>query len=165
MNNVENNRIAIVPGSFDPITFGHIDIVNRALLQYDTVILAIMINSSKKYMFTMKQRECIAKAAFWDNPRVKVITSEGMLWKLAKDVGACAIVKGYRNETDLAYEQAMAQFNAEHYPNAKTVLLPSEDDLSDLSSTVVRQSLRDGTSLSQYLPKKAIDVIERILSK
>ena len=158
-------KIAIVPGSFDPITYGHLSLVKEALKDYDKVYVAVMINEKKEYCFTLSERKEIAEAAINGLERVEVISSEGMLWQLAKDLGAVAIVRGYRNENDLAYEQAMAQFNAEHYPNAKTILLPSEDELSDLSSTVVRQSLRNGSSLSQYLPENAIATIKRILSK
>ncbi len=163
--NDSSKKIAIVPGSFDPITYGHLSLVKEALKDYDKIYVAVMINADKEYCFTLSQRQEIAEAALDGMERVEVISSEGMLWQLAKDLGAVAIVRGYRNDTDLAYEQAMAQFNAKHYPSAKTVLLPSEDELSDLSSTVVRQSLRNGSSLSQYLPKKAIATIERILSK
>ena len=98
-----NKRIAIVPGSFDPITYGHIDIVQRAAEEYDHVYLAVMINREKSYMFTIEQRKRIALAAVAKLPNVEVISSEGMLWELAKELQACTIVKGYRNEVDLNY--------------------------------------------------------------
>ena len=157
--------IAVVPGSFDPITLGHVDIVKRALEKYETVVLAIMINPKKNYMFTMEQRERIAKAALSKFPRARVITSEGMLWKLALDLGACAIVKGYRDEKDLAYEEEMAQFNFEHNPNAPTVLLRSADDLELVSSTVVRERIRNGEDLKKLLPQSAIDEINKIIAR
>ena len=163
MSEMKDKRIAIVPGSFDPITLGHIDIVKRAAKDYDTVILAIMINSQKKYMFTMQQRERIAKAALSDIPNVKVITSEGMLWQLALDVNACAIVKGYRDEKDLAYENEMAKFNLEHNPNAPTVLLRSSDNLENISSTRVREKILNGEPLDSLLPQSAIDEINKII--
>ena len=163
MTDLLNKKIAIVPGSFDPITLGHIDIVKRAAKDYDEVILAIMINPQKKYMFTMQQRERIARAALADIPNVKVITSEGMLWRLAMELNACAIVKGYRNEKDLAYENDMAKFNFEHNPNAKTILLKSSDEFEDISSTRVREKILNGESLNALLPKKAIDEINKII--
>ena len=163
MNEELIKGIAVVPGSFDPITLGHIDIVKRALEEYETVVLAIMINPKKNYMFTMEQRERIAKAALSEFPRARVITSEGMLWKLALDLNACAIVKGYRDEKDLAYEKEMAQFNFEHNPNAPTVLLRSADDLELVSSTVVRERIRNGEDLIKLLPQKAIDEINKII--
>ncbi len=163
MNEELIKGIAVVPGSFDPITLGHIDIVKRALEEYETVVLAIMINPKKNYMFTMEQRERIAKAALSEFPRARVITSEGMLWKLALDLNACAIVKGYRDEKDLAYEKEMAQFNFEHNPNAPTVLLRSADDLELVSSTIVRERIRNGEDLIKLLPQKAIDEINKII--
>lgn len=160
MNN--NKKIAVVPGSFDPITNGHIDIVKRALEKYDIVYLAVMINPSKKYMFTLEQREKIAAAALKDLKNVRVISSDGMLWELALSLNACAIVKGYRNETDLKYEMEMAEFNNSHNPNAPTVLLKSDEELTNLSSTKIREMILKGQSLDKYLPSSAIDEIGKI---
>ena len=134
-------RIAIVPGSFDPITNGHLDILRRAASEYEVVYLAVMINASKQYLFSIEQRTEIAKAATSDIKNVKVISSEGMLWSLAKELDADAIVKGYRNQTDYAYELEMAKFNEEHYPLAKTVLLKADPKLEALSSTALREKL------------------------
>ena len=125
-----SQKIAIVPGSFDPITCGHLSLIQKALESYDKVYVAVMINPAKEYLFTIDQRKEIAQAALDGMERVEVITSEGMLWQLAYDLGATAIVKGYRNEVDLAYEESMARFNAEHNPEAKTVLLRSSEELS-----------------------------------
>ncbi len=147
--------VAIVPGSFDPITYGHLDLVERASKQYDKVYLAVMVNPQKKYMFTMDQRCQIADAAIRPFSNVEVISSEGMLWRLAKDLDACAIVKGYRNETDLAYEQSMAKFNREHNPDAETVLLESKSDLLNVSSTVVRERILKKESLAELMPPEA----------
>ena len=163
MNAPIKKRIALIPGSFDPITYGHIDIVKRALDEYDAVIVAIMINPNKKYMFTMQQRERIAKAALAEFPDVKVISSEGMLWKLALDLNACAIVKGYRNEKDLEYENEMARFNTEHNPNAHTVLFKSSEELENISSTKAREKILNGESLKKLLPDAAIEEINKII--
>lgn len=158
-------RIAIVPGSFDPITLGHLDIVSRASRQYDQVYLAVMINREKKYMFTLSQRQTMAEAAVRGMARVTVISSEGMLWELARSLGACAIVKGYRNETDWAYEQKMAEYNRLHYPLAETVLLPSDDTLAQISSTAVRAKILERRDLSAYLPQAVIDEIYKIIPR
>ena len=148
-------KIAIVPGSFDPITYGHLDLIERASKEYDTVYVAVMINASKQYMFTLEQRRLIAEAAVRSIPNARVISSEGMLWKLALDLGASAIVKGYRNETDLAYEKQMAEFNEAHNPNAKTVLLESKSNLLLVSSTVVREKISKQEGLSELMPPEA----------
>ncbi|MBP3314822.1 MAG: pantetheine-phosphate adenylyltransferase [Clostridia bacterium] len=157
-----NQRIAVVPGSFDPITNGHIDVIRRATELYDKVFVAVMINDQKKYRFTLEEREAIARAALEGLERVEVISSRGWLWELAKDIGACAIVKGYRNETDLEYEQKMAEFNKEHNPDAETVLLKASDGLETLSSTVVRERMLNDEQIDGLLPEKAIELIKKL---
>jgi len=157
-------KIAIVPGSFDPITYGHIDIVKRVQKDYDVVYLAVMINANKEYMFTLEQREKIAKAALRGYENVKVISSDGMLWELALKLNACAIIKGYRNEADLKYELEMAEFNKVHNPKAKTILLKSNESLSDLSSTKVRSMISNNADISAYMPHNAIEEIYKIQS-
>ena len=165
MSEACKKKAAIVPGSFDPITYGHVALVKEAVARYERVYVAVMINSAKQYLFTMEERVAIAKAALADLPGVEVISSEGMLWKLAEDLCADGIVKGYRNEQDLAYEREMAAFNMSHNPNAPTELLPSEEALASLSSTVVRERIQNGASLDGYLPNGAIAVIETIKSE
>lgn len=157
-------RIAIVPGSFDPITTGHLDIIRRASESYDEIVVAVMINRSKEYLFTMEQRERLTRIATASMDRVRVISSEGMLWKLAEDLGACAIVKGYRNKTDYAYEMEMADYNRAHNPKAETVLLQADERLCEVSSTVVREALKKGMDLSVYLPQAVAEEIAQILS-
>lgn len=159
----ELSKIAIVPGSFDPITLGHMDIVERAAEMYDTVYLAVMINAEKKYMFSLEQRTKIAEASVKHLSNVRVISSEGMLWELAKSLAACAIVKGVRNETDLAYEKMMAEYNSAHYPAAETVLLAAKEEYLHLSSTLVRDKILERSSLSGLLPDAAITEIQKIL--
>lgn len=165
MNSNDVKRIAIVPGSFDPITYGHLDIVQRAASMYDHVYLAVMINSQKQYMFTIEQRKRIAMAAVKPLSNVEVISSEGMLWELAKKLNACAIVKGYRNDVDLAYEKNMADYNRRYYPQAETVLLPSDPKLLQLSSTLVRERIINRQDLTPFLPRASIDEIYKILPR
>ncbi len=154
--------IAIVPGSYDPITLGHLDIVKRALLQYDEVVLAVMNNDAKLYMFDMAARAEMARRATCDLARVRVVADSGMLVDLFDRVGADAIVKGVRNEKDLAYEQEMAAYNLAKNPRAKTVLLEAASELSDLSSTRVRTFLKEGKIPTGLLPQ---GVIEYLLEK
>ena len=155
-------RIAVVPGSFDPITNGHIDVICRATELYDKVFVAVMINDQKNYRFTLEEREAIARAALEGLERVEVISSRGWLWELAKSLGACAIVKGYRNETDLEYEQKMAEFNKAHNPYAETVLLKASDGLETLSSTVVRERMLNDEQIDGLIPEKAIELIKKL---
>ena len=155
-------RIAIVPGSFDPITKGHLDIINKAAQSYDRVYVAVMINPKKEYMFSIEERERIAKACIDENKNVSVISSDGWLWELARDLGACAIVKGYRNDKDLVYEQEMAKFNSEHYPQAETILLKSDEELINVSSTLVRERLAAKLPIDDIVPEKAINIINEL---
>ena len=162
---MEKKKIAIVPGSFDPITVGHIDIAKRAAALYDEVYVAVMINREKSYMFTIEQRKRIAEAGLRGIPNVSVIASEGMLWALAKELGACAIVKGYRNEKDLVYEQTMADFNRAHYPEAETILLKSDERLMEVSSTAVRAKILERGDLKPFLPVEVINEIYKIIPR
>lgn len=155
-------RIAIVPGSFDPITNGHLYIINKAAQEYQTVYVAIMINPKKSYMFDIEERKIIATAATKGISNVKVISSEGWLWKLAVELDANAIVKGYRNDIDLEYEKDMAKFNEEHAPNTKTVLIKADPSLRELSSTAIREKIVNEISLEGYLPEDAITEIKKI---
>ena len=159
-----NKTIAIVPGSFDPITYGHLDIASRAAELYDVVYLAVMINPEKSYMFTLDQRVSIAQKALEEYDNVEVISSEGMLWELAKNLCADAIVKGYRNEIDYQYEMDMSKFNSEHYPQAKTILLKAKSDLESISSTNVRERILNGKPITDCLPQNAVKEIKRFIS-
>ena len=161
----DGKTIAVVPGSFDPITYGHVDVIKRAAELYDTVFVAVMINDQKKYLFTIEERELIARLAVEDVSNVEVISSEGMLWKLTEELCADAIVKGYRNDVDYEYEQKMAELNAKHNPNAKTVLLKAADGLELVSSTAVRKKISQGESIDMLLPPKAAETVKDILSK
>ncbi len=161
---MKNKTVAIVPGSFDPITYGHIDIIKRAAAMYDKVYVAVMINDQKKYLFDIEEREQIALLAVQGMENVSVISSSGMLWKLAEDLGANALVKGYRNSTDYEYEQKMAEFNENHNPRAKTVLLKADEHLTDISSTAVREKIARGDSIYDCMPQSAADEVNKILS-
>ena len=158
-------RIAILPGSFDPITVGHVKIIEKALLEYDRVYVAVMINNQKKYMFNLEQRESIAKAALKKLERVIVISSEDWLWKLSRELGVCAIVKGYRNETDLKYEKEMAKFNEEKNPDCKTVFVKADEEFLTVSSTLVREHIIQGKPINQLVPEGAIEEIYKITEK
>jgi pantetheine-phosphate adenylyltransferase len=164
---VSNQRIAVVPGSFDPMTNGHIAIVKRAAELYDIVYVAVMINDKKQYMFSLEQREEIAKACLdsLDNKKIRVISSRDWLWHLCSELNACAIVKGYRNDVDLKYENEMAEFNRSHYPKAETVLLKADDSMTDLSSTLIRDKILNSEDFSNFMPQKAVEIIKKIKPK
>ncbi|MBO7302679.1 MAG: pantetheine-phosphate adenylyltransferase [Clostridia bacterium] len=160
-----NKTVAIVPGSFDPITNGHIFIVKEALKLYDKVILAVMINAEKRYKFSLEERKAIASAALEGINNVEVIAFDGWLYDLANKLDADAIVKGYRNDIDLEYEKKMADFNAIYAPKAKTVLIKATNDIEGISSTLARNQLDNEASLADILPPTAILKIKEILTK
>ena len=158
----KNQKIAVVPGSFDPITKGHIAIIEKAAELYDKVFVAVMINPNKEYMFTLEQRKLIAAACFDGRQNIEVISSDGWLWKLANSLDACAIVKGYRNDKDLEYEKEMAEFNDAHCHKAKTLLIKADEDFLDISSTAVRAYIKEGKSLEALLSQAAIETINTL---
>ena len=152
-------RIAVVPGSFDPMTIGHINIIERASELFDKVFVAVMINDAKTYMFTREQRTQIAKLSLSHLENVEVIFDDGMLWELALRLDACAIVKGIRDYKDYQYEFEMAQYNFKKNPNAQTVFLPCDEGAREISSTAVREKLSQGKSISDIISKNAIEYI------
>ena len=155
-------RIAIVPGSFDPITNGHLDIIRRALTVADEVVVAVMNNDAKTYTFAMETRKELAELAVAALPQVRVVADSGMLVDLFDRLGADVIVKGVRNEVDRAYEVAMADYNLAHNPRAKTLLLEADESLSALSSTRVREALAKGECPCDLVPQAVADALVKM---
>lgn len=137
-------KIAILPGSYDPMTVGHVNVIERAARMFDEVVVAVMNNDRKQYMLTAEERTVIATVSCAHIQNARVIADGGMLVDLVDVIGACAIVKGIRNEDDLAYEQNMARWNKEKNPRAETLYLPCDDALSEISSTAVRALIEQG---------------------
>ena len=133
--------LALIPGSFDPMTLGHLALIEQVLTEYDEVVVAVMVNDQKTALFDMETRVEIARRTVAHLSRVRVISDRGMLIDLFDRLGADAVCKGYRNDTDYAYEMKMAKWNEEHNPRFRTVLYRSEGKLSELSSTAVRARL------------------------
>ena len=152
-------KIAVVPGSFDPMTTGHINIIERAAALFDKVFVAVMINDKKKYMFSAEQRTEIAKLSLAHIDNVEVIFDDGMLWELALRLDACAIVKGIRDENDYHYEFEMAQFNTRHNPYAQTVFLPCDEGAREISSTAVRARLDSGEGIEGIVSPNVLKYI------
>lgn len=141
-------KIAVVPGSFDPVTLGHVDIIRRASVLFDQVIVAAMINAEKQYHFTAEERIAFLRDAVKDIPNASVEYSEDMLYRFVTDRGACAIVKGIRNGKDSEYEMWMAEYNREHAPGCDTLLLPADKRLSQVSSTAIKQMAKEGQDIT-----------------
>lgn len=153
--------LAIVPGSFDPMTLGHKDVIERATRLFDRVVVAIMINPDKQGMFTLLERKRIAELTL-SGLDVEILVSEGYLVELAERLGADAIVKGVRTIEDFEYEQSMALFNHEHYPDCETIYLPSYGKKTSISSTAARARIMSGEATADLLADAADEYIRNL---
>jgi pantetheine-phosphate adenylyltransferase len=147
---------AIFPGSFDPITNGHYDIIKRGVSLFDEVIVAIGVNAEKKYMFTLEERKRFIEEAFKDEPKVKVITYSGLTIDLCKKENAEFILRGLRNPADFEFEKAIAHTNRV-MSKIETVFLLTAARTSFISSSIVRDVLRNGGDISQLVPESVLD--------
>lgn len=154
-------RKALFPGSFDPVTIGHVEIVRRGLALFDEVIVALGENSTKKYMFSLEERLEMLRLAFADEPRIKVSTYNTLTVDYAIEQGAPFLLRGLRDGKDLAYERPLAIINKYLNQKIETVYLVSEGAHSDLSSTLVREVIRYGRNPKGLVPDAALPVIER----
>ena len=145
-------RIAIFPGSFDPITKGHESIVKRAIPLFDKIIIAIGINSSKNSMFDLEQRKLWIKNTFKTNPTIEVVTYTGLTVDFCKAQNANFILRGLRSYSDFEYESGIAQMNKSLISNVETVFLLTEPEFSHISSTIVRDIIRNNGKVEQFLP-------------
>ena len=155
-------RIAVCPGSFDPITVGHLDMIERAARIFDEVIVCVAINSDKRTMFTSQERLEMARAAVEHLPNVRAELSEGLLADFARERGACALIKGARNGMDFDWEYQLSQINRDLVPELDTILLPARPCHLHISSTMVRDMIRYHQKLDNYLPAGALAVLEKI---
>lgn len=156
-------RIAICPGSFDPITKGHLDIVTRASKLFDKVIVAVSINHGKTCSFTAIERCTLVTRSIQDLENVTAVVVEGLLADYAREMGACAIVKGLRAVSDFEYEFQMALANKRLNPDAETVFLTTALENMYLSSSLVKQLAEFGGDISEFIPKEILPmVIDRL---
>jgi len=142
---------AIFPGSFDPITLGHVDIINRGVTLFDEVIIAIGENSSKDYMFSLDERIAFIERAFKDNPKVRVMSYSGLTIEFCKEVGVDFILRGLRNPADFEFEKAIAHTNR-HLSTLETVFLLTSAQTSFISSSIVREIIRFGGDYKKLVP-------------
>jgi len=161
---------AIIPGSFDPMTLGHLQVIKAAAEIFDEVIVLVMNNDMtkyvkdakvKEYLFDTSARVEIARLTCADIPGVRVETRGGLLIDAFDELCADVIVKGVRNEADFSYEQIHAAWNLAHNPRAKTVYLPSDPAYAHVSSTLARENLQKGESLEGVLAPSAIAWIDQ----
>ncbi|MDG1384531.1 MAG: pantetheine-phosphate adenylyltransferase [Flavobacteriaceae bacterium] len=142
---------AIFPGSFDPITLGHVDIINRGVTLFDEVIIAIGENSSKNYMFSLEERIAFIKTTFKDNPKVSVVSYSGLTIDFCKAIGVEFILRGLRNPADFEFEKAIAHTNR-HLSTIETVFLLTSAKTSFISSSIVREIIRYDGDYKKLVP-------------
>jgi pantetheine-phosphate adenylyltransferase len=147
-----SERIALCPGSFDPVTNGHVGIIRRALRLFDRVVVAVTVNESKESLFTLEERMGFIRDAFPDELRLSVQSLGGLLAIEARKLGAVALVRGLRGSADFDYELQMAQMNRHLTPELETVFLAAEAAGSYVSSSLVREVSRLGGDVSQLVP-------------
>ena len=145
-------KIAVYPGSFDPFTNGHLDIVDRAGKLFDKVHVGIAVNSAKNSMFSIEERVEMIDQVLADRKNVEVTTFGGLLVDYAREVGASAIVRGIRAVTDFEYEYAIYQINRDLNPDLETVFLLASQKYSFLSSTIIKEVARYGRDVARYIP-------------
>lgn len=159
------NKTVICPGSFDPVTLGHIDIIKRASKMFDNVIVAVLVNSSKSPCFTIEQRMEFLREATADLKNVEVVSFNGLLAQYCKERGVDAIVKGLRAVSDFEYEFQMASTNKRLNPQLETIFLMSDSDSMYLSSSMVREVASMGGDISNFVPScihdKVVNQIKR----
>ena len=142
---------ALFPGSFDPITLGHYDIIKRGIHLFDEVVVAIGINAEKKYMFSMEDRQRFIEEAFKDEPKVKVVSYEGLTIDFCKKIDAQFILRGLRNPADFEFEKAIAHTNRK-LSKIETVFLLTAARTSYISSSIVRDVIRNHGDYTVLVP-------------
>ncbi len=145
-------RICLFPGTFDPITLGHVDIIHRAKSLFDKLIIGVGINSTKQPMFTIEQRTGWIKEIFKDIPTIEVTSYEGLTVDFCKKTGAQYILRGIRYVSDFEYEKAIADMNRMLVPDIETIFLTCAPLYSTISSTLVRDVIRNGGNARMFIP-------------
>ena len=148
-------RIAVFPGSFDPITLGHVDIIKRAIPLFDEIIIAIGVNAVKKYHWSLDERFEFIEKSFEAHSNIKVKTFKGLTANFCKAEGARYIIRGLRNATDFTYEQTIAQAN-DKVNGVDSVFLMCSPEYSHISSSVVRDIIQNGGIIDSMVPKGVI---------
>ena len=146
-----NMKRAVFPGSFDPLTLGHQDIVERGATIFDEIIVGIGYNAEKSHMFSIEQRKEFIAQCFQDNPKVKVVDYQGLTIDFCKSVGANYLLRGVRNNGDFEFEKAIARTNRE-LSNIETVFLLTSIQTSFISSSIVREIIRNKGDYKRFVP-------------
>jgi pantetheine-phosphate adenylyltransferase len=154
-------RICLFPGTFDPLTLGHVDIINRALPLFDKIVVGIGINTAKAPMFTPEQRVEWIKEIYKDEDRVEGAFYEGLTINFCKKIGANFILRGIRYVSDFEYEKTIADANRTLDKSIETIFLTGEPKYTSVASTIVRDIIRNGGNASPFLPEVVYQSIEK----
>ena len=162
------NKKAVFPGSFDPITLGHIDIINQSLELFETIIIGIGINESKRHMFEIDHRKDFITSIFEKNPRILIKKYSGLTVDFCQQEKANHIIRGIRNTADLEYEKTIALANQQLNKNVNTIFLVAKNEYAFVSSTIVREIILNQVNLMQnlkhFVPPSIIRKIEQQFS-
>jgi pantetheine-phosphate adenylyltransferase len=156
-----SERIIVFPGSFDPITNGHIDLVQRCLPLFDKVHIAIGINTAKSYLFSLEQRISWLKGIFKNEPKVVIDQFEGLTVNYCKQIGAHYLLRGLRNASDFDYEKTISQLNTIIGDDLETLFLISRPEFSHISSTIVREIIKGKADVGMFVPKVIADEVRK----
>jgi pantetheine-phosphate adenylyltransferase len=154
-------RICLFPGTFDPVTFGHIDIVQRALPLFDKLYIGIGVNANKEPMFQAEQRSAWFTEIFSDEPKVDVIIYEGLTVDCCKKIGANYILRGIRYVSDFEYEKAIADMNRSLDGKVETIFLTCQPEFTSVASTLVRDVIRNGGDAAQFVPAVVLKTVQQ----
>ncbi|ULQ54404.1 pantetheine-phosphate adenylyltransferase [Flavihumibacter fluvii] len=155
-------RICLFPGTFDPITLGHVDIVNRALPLFDKIIVGIGLNTSKAPMFTPEQRLLWIREIFQDEPKVEGASYEGLTVKFCQEINAHFILRGIRYVSDFEYEKTIADANRTLDNRIETIFLTGEPKYTSVASTIVRDIIRNNGDASPFIPEAVFRSLPKI---
>ncbi len=150
-------KIAVFPGSFDPITVGHVDILKRTLPLFDSIIIGIGNNSQKKTLFTLEQRKKWIEKVFKNDPKITVESYEGLTINFCVEKDAHYIIRGIRSAADFEYEKTIAHLNSAMVENVETILMLSSAELSSISSTIVREIIRGKGKIEKFVPAEVVE--------
>ena len=149
-------RIALFPGSFDPITKAHVDILKRSLSLFDKIYVGVGVNSTKQSFLSVETRLEMIKAVFEGEDKLEMITYEGLTVNFCEKIGASHMIRGIRTVSDFEYEKAIAQMNHALIPSIESVFILSKPGYSSISSTIVRDILRYNGDVAQFVPSAAL---------
>ncbi len=158
-SNYAQMKTALFPGSFDPVTKAHVDILRRSLPLFDKVIVGIGLNSTKAAYLDLETRKSMLKAIFNDDKKVEVVTYEGLTVEFCKKINASYMIRGIRTVSDFEYEKAIAQMNHALVPEIESIFIVSKPGYSSISSTIVRDILRNKGDVRQFIPEEAFKLL------